>query len=138
MIMKYKFIPYESIGPFQFMMPRKEVRNKVESTPREFKKSKFSKNTTDAFEGFHAFYTQDDKLEAIEFFNNDVGVLLNDDNLFDYKLSDLKKMLADNDPDMKVEDGGFISFKYGVAVSNASSPTDEIESILTFRKGYYD
>ena len=61
------FIPYESIGSVRFGSTREIVRK---DNPKyiEFRKNKFSRNTTDNYGLYHVFYTKENCVEAVEVF----------------------------------------------------------------------
>lgn len=96
----------------------------------EFRKNKFSKNTTDDFKSFHVYYNAENEVEAIEFFPES-GLEFNDKKLFEMKFSDF------NFEDTDIErDSCSITFKtLGFSVYSPSN--SKIESIVVFRKGYY-
>ena len=53
---KWEFKPLESIGCIKFGMDRDEVHRLLGAECVEFKKNKFSKNTSDDYKKFHIFY----------------------------------------------------------------------------------
>jgi len=64
--MKTFIINRNGVDAFGFSLDRETVRRKENGEYKEFRKNKFSKNTTDDFGAFHAFYDETDRLEAIE------------------------------------------------------------------------
>ena len=67
-MVKWIATPLVEINGVKFGMPRSEVRTVLGGKYKEFKKSKFSKNTTDDFGICHVLYNKDDKCEAVEVF----------------------------------------------------------------------
>jgi hypothetical protein len=126
---KYVFVPYESFDGVKFGASRVDVRS-VFGDFAEFSKTKFSKNTTDDFGSFHAYYDSADTLEALEVFEGEV--LLDGVQIF-YK--DKDKMFAaieivDGEP-VNTKDT-ILSTKLGLS---AHAP-EVVESILLYRNGY--
>ena len=58
--MKINVVPLQEVNGVKFGMHRNEVRA-ILGEAREFKKSKFSKNTTDDFGYCHVFYDTDNQ-----------------------------------------------------------------------------
>ena len=110
------------LGNELFNMNREEFRNLVGTKPKEFRKSKFSKNTTDDFGNLHAFYTKDNKLDSIEYFGNKKD-----------KFSRVKRLLSKVDPNLRSDRAGIISDRYGVAVAGGNDPSDRVESLVYTR-----
>lgn len=127
---KFDIKSYVSVGNINLGEERNSVRNK-NGNYKEFKKSKYSKNTTDDFSSFHVFYDADNKVIAVEFFEN---VYLNDINLFSKTYKELKDLFHDSSD--KEDDSGIIFTKYGFSVYSPDKQT--IETVLVFKKGYYD
>ncbi len=125
-------IPYDGIGKVHFGNNREIVRDNLGSY-KEFRKTKFSTNTTDDFGFCHAFYTKDNTLEAIEFFP-EAQLLYKDKALFSFSLSEIKTFFADNG--IKEDDCGARFPKYGVSVYAPNG--DKIESIMIYSKSYFD
>lgn len=126
---KWTAIPQIEINGVKFGMPRSEVRNILGSKFKEFKKSKFSKNTADDFGVCHVFYTREDKCEAVEVFSG-CEVSVNGELLFPLDIPSLKKRIADLEEDT----GSYISKKLSIGIY---APTGTPESILFGGTGYY-
>ena len=124
-----KVIPLSEVNGVKFGMKRSEVRN-ILGKATEFRKTKFSKTTTDDFGFCHVFYNQDDECEAIEIFE-EVEVQIDDITVFPNDATILKSMLTD----FEEEDCGFISKSKSIGVY---APEGRMESILFGCKGYYD
>ena len=130
---KFVFIPLESIGGIRFSAKREDVRKEF-GKYTEFKKNKFSKNTTDDFGFCHVFYDSDDLCEAVEFFN-DVAIIYDESNISNSSYGDIKNFLSEKDSALEIDDDGIVSKNCGISVY---APDKTVESILVFRKGYYD
>lgn len=124
-----KAIPLSEVNGVKFGMKRCDVR-KVFGEATEFKKSKFSKTTTDDFGFCHVFYNQSDECEAIEIFDEN-EVQIDDITVFPDNADKLKSML----PDTEDDDCGFISKSKSIGVY---APDGKMESILFGCIGYYD
>ena len=127
---KFVINSLSSVGAIHFGESRDEIRS-VFGSFTEFKKTKFSKNTTDDFKNFHVYYTPDNKVEAVEFFK-DVELEFEGKNIFKMDFSEL------NFNDTSIEkDATSITYKtLGFSVYSPSK--SEIESVVVFAKGYYD
>ncbi|MCM1277316.1 MAG: hypothetical protein NC299_18485 [Lachnospiraceae bacterium] len=120
--------PLESVNGIRFGAQREIVRNAFGSF-EEFKKSPFSKNTSDDFGDFHIFYDSNNCFEAVEIFEAEVKI--NNTVIFPGTLAEANKLIADlksNDPDY------WISKEQSVGLC---APDGEIESILFGIKKYY-
>ena len=91
--------PLERVGSVYFGMNREEVRN-ILGDYKEFKKSKFSKNTADDFETCHVFYDLDNNCEAIELFSN-INIKIDEDTILPTKFNEIFKLLEKIDEDEK-------------------------------------
>lgn len=127
--MKFLFSPNKSVGKIKFGSDRKEVRSVLSGFLGEFKKNRFSKNTTDEFECCHVYYDAEDKCNAVELFAAN-ELIYENKNLFSLSVSELEKLF----PDMIEEYGSYCSKKYSVGVSFDEG---KAESILVGCKDYY-
>ena len=125
--------PLKNAGDISFGMSRSKVRE-VLGEYREFKKSKFSSNTTDDFNICHLYYNQNNECEAIEFFENVIIKIENEivfPNEFD-KICDILKRL---DRNLEIEEESCTSVKYSIGVY---APRGKVEAILFGCEGYYN
>ena len=129
-MVKWSATPLKEINGVKFGMPRSEVRTVLGGKFREFKKNKFSKNTTDDFGICHVFYTQDDKCEAVEVFD-ECEVSINGKRVFPAEISALKEQIDDLEEDT----GSYISKKLSIGIY---APGGTPESILFGEAGYYE
>ena len=127
---KYEIKSYVSVGNINFGEERDSVRLK-NGNYKEFKKSKFSKNTTDDFSSFHVFYDAENKVNAVEFFES---VYMNNIDLFSKTYEELKNIFLDST--CEEDDCGIIFKSYGFSLYSPDKKT--IESVLVFKKGYFD
>ena len=123
---------YESVGNIKFGASRETVR-KNNGPYKEFKKSRFSKNTTDDFSGFQVFYNEDNTVCAVEIFR-ETELLFRGISLFSKTYPELKALLKDSNA---AEDSSGITYKT-LGFSVYAPEQKEIESILVFCKGYFD
>lgn len=123
-----KATPLSEVNGVRFGMKRNEVRS-IFGEAKEFKKSKFSKTTTDDFGFCHVFYNLNDECEAIEIFDES-EVQINGKTIFPKGVDILRSMLTD----LEEDESGFISKSQSIGVY---APNDKMESILFGCTGYY-
>ena len=121
--------PLKRIDGILFGIDRGEVRKYFGNNFEEFKKSKFSKNTTDDYGYCHIFYDEDNKFEAIEFFD-EVTIIIDDIIVFPNRIEVIKKVSDDFEKDEE----SYISKEKSIGIY---APNDRMESILLGIKGYY-
>lgn len=131
---KIEIEPYERAGNIKFGSERETVR-KDNGNFKEFRKSRFSKNSTDDFSSFHVFYSEDDRVEAVEFFRES-NLYFHDIQLFSQSYSDLKARFNALDSNITEDESGIIYKTLGFSVYSPDG--EQVESILVFEKGYYD
>lgn len=133
---------YKSVGELLFSMNKKEIRNLLGNEYKEFKKSKYSKTFTDDYKFAHIYYNEDDKFEAIEFFNEQsISLTLNNKELIGIPYNDLKDFILTLDDELLIESDNFTSKKLGIGayapgVSNNNNTIPE--TIIVFKNGYYE
>lgn len=125
---KISVIPLSEVDGIKLGTKRAEVR-KIFGEAKEFKKSKFSKNTTDDFGFCHVFYNVNDECEAIEIFN-DVKVYIQEKLVFPTSIDKAEMVLGN----LKKEEDSYISVDKSVGIY---APNGKMESILFAVKGYY-
>lgn len=131
---KIEIETYNKVGNIKFGSDREIVRQE-NGNFTEFRKSRFSKNSTDDFSSFHVFYTENNKVEAVEFFKES-NLYFHGIQLFSQSYANLKAKLNGLDSNI-IEDTSSIIYKT-LGFSIYSPDQEEIESILVFEKGYYD
>jgi hypothetical protein len=120
--------PKDNVNGLKFGMDRELVRERLGAPVKEFKKSKYSKNTTDDYGGFHVFYDAENNFEAVEIFEGTVSV--EGTVLFPGTLQNI----LDYDESFEREDDGCTSVKLEIGVY---APDNCTESILIGCEGYY-
>ena len=127
---KWVIKPLESVGKIKFEMNREEVHNLFNEKCTAFKKTKYSKNTADDYGRFHVFYTEDDKVEAVEIFEG-IELMLDGEVLFPLKACDIEKRLPG------IEHEGDYYTQVGKSIGIEVEDGDCV-SILAGIKGYYE
>ena len=127
-------IPTESVGLVRFGMTREVVRTTVGSTFTEFRKTRFSKNTTDDFGFMHVFYDEKNTCEAVELFN-DCVVIVDSVCLMPSDKSDTDNWLKARDDSSEIHPDDSVSKLLSIGIAASSG---KVESILFGRFGYYD
>lgn len=122
-------VPFASVGNVAFDSKREDVRNSL-GTYTEFKKSRFSKNTTDNFGGFHVFYTQNNEVEAIEIFPF-VKAVYNGKNIFELSKQEVISLFGDEN--FKEEEESLVFPSYGIEVVIEE---ERVSSVFAHTKGY--
>ena len=126
---KWELIPNVSVGKIRFGMKRDELHSLFETKCTEFKKSKYSKNTSDDYGWFHVFYTPDNLVEAVEFFDG-VELKLNGKVIFPINTEDIGSAI----PGIEKEGNSFTHIEKSIGIEAEDS---KAESILVGAKGYY-
>lgn len=121
--------PRNDINGIKFGMTRETVRKILSIGVKEFKKSKYSKMTTDDFGICHVFYNAHDECEAVEIFD-DVTVTVNGKIVFPKEISAAKEIF----PDLEEENDSYISKSGSVGIY---APNGKMESILFGAEKYY-
>lgn len=127
---KWELIPNVSVGKIRFGMTRDELHNLFEAKYTEFKKSKFSKNTADDYGSFHVFYTPDNLVEAVEFFE-DAELELDGQVIFPINIEDIEGAI----PGIEKEGNSFTHIEKSIGIE---AEANQAESILIGAKGYYE
>ena len=122
----------KNVGNIEFGMLRDQVRNLLGEC-REFKKSKFSSYTTDDFGYCHVYYTEDNRCEAVEIFN-EVIVRIDNQVIFPLNFLSTCQILKELDGEVQIEKEYCTSIKQSIGVY---APEGKAESILFGSKGYY-
>lgn len=129
---RLEFESYKSVGNVSFLESREAVRKELGEFS-EFKKNKYSENTTDDFKGLHVYYDKENTVEAIEIFKEN-ELLYKNTNLFSLNFSQIKEFLADN----HIEEDDSSCIFYTIGLSVYAPEKNKIESILIFKKDYYN
>lgn len=89
-----------------------------------------SKGTVDVYPSIHMYYSEDNKLEAVELFGKNVGMSINAQLVFPGTLGDAKKIL----PDLVEYFGSYVSKSWSIGISVEG---ENIVSVLAGCKNYY-
>ena len=126
-------IPTESVGSIRFGMTREMVRAAAGSIFTEFRKTRFSKNTSDDFGFMHVFYDEKDMCEAVELFSDSV-VIVDGVCLMPSEKSDIDVWLKARDGSSEIHPDDSVSKLLAIGIAASSG---KVESILFGRVGYY-
>jgi hypothetical protein len=137
--MKNTYKPFEGTNNVSFGDKRYEIRKKLNSNYKEFKRNQFSENTLDYFEelGFFILYSKEDICEAIEFTNNS-NLYNNGENLFSLSYSELRNKYDNASSNIEEEDEVGITYHDLGFGANCECSTNKIESIIIFSKDYWN
>ncbi len=128
---KWQLIPNVSVNNLRFGVDRDTVLKELGKPKRSFRKGMSSPNTTDEYQSCHVYYSEDDKLEAIEFFGVEITIYVDQQQLFPGTLTDAKSIF----PDLEEDYGSYISKVNSVGIG---AEDERIESVLVGRKNYYE
>lgn len=129
---KFEICLVASVNEIPFGSARTIVRDALGNDFKEFKKSKYSKNTTDDFGSCHVFYSSNDTMDAIEIFP-DATICVNTTKIsFEYPV--LIEWIKHLDPEAEEDSDGIVSKKLSIGVY---APYQQVESILFGKQGYY-
>lgn len=126
----FTITPFSNVGDIKFDSNREVVRKQLGKFV-EFRKTRFSRNTTDDFGGFHVFYSVDNTVDAVELFPIETIVIFGGQNLFTLNRNELVEIFSDTK--LKEEDG-YLSFEsFGVEISMEDNI---VTSILVHKRNY--
>ncbi|MBU3178385.1 hypothetical protein KPL47_18840 [Clostridium estertheticum] len=134
-----EFVPYKSIGMVNFGMLREEVRQKL-GEYYEFKKTEFSKNTTDDFRFVHAYYDENNRLEAVECFE-EAKIIFDNVDMMALNTKQLKAFLGNESIEYIIDESGLQADSVGISAyipDIMNNKEAKVETLLLFKKGYYD
>lgn len=124
-----KVCPLISVDGIPFGTSRADVRNACGNDFREFKKSTFSKNTSDDYGTFHVFYDKNNCMNAIEFFEG-ATVYVGSTQVFPANLKTVSRVFEN----LREDGGSYTSIEDSVSFTLAG---ENIECILFGTKGYF-
>jgi hypothetical protein len=135
----YVIDSYQGFNDINFGLSSQEIEAKLKKKPRKILKQINDKYETDAYDDFYVYYDEMGKCEAVEF-NNNSELIFNQINLLKKNYHDVEKLLSSLDFNIEIDDVGFTSYKYGIGVyaPYKSELNAKIESVIIFRRGYYD
>jgi hypothetical protein len=140
--MKFEIHSHEGAGPIRFGMTTTEVREAMGEEFESFMKGSDSEHPTDVFteSQCYVFYDASGKVKAIEFWEPAQPTLGGVD-LLGLSYADLVKLIRAQDPDVEVNLEGFESLNLGIgsyAPDGEDEPESPAETVIVFRRGYYD
>lgn len=133
--MEYQITPYESVGPIKFSMTQQEVQTALNEHYETFRRGPFATGDTETYGQCFVNYDAAGHCDSVEFFG-DANVKFKETSPFSLSCAELRKLLAP----VEDNDSGFTSFEYGIGVyaPYEEDEPDKVESIIAFKKGYYD
>lgn len=140
--MDYRINPYESLENISLGLNRKEIREFLKESHIEFYRNKFSKTPVDFYEALGLFINYDENFscEAIEIVQPANPILFSV-QLLKKSYALIEEQIAEWDNELEITNTGFTSYKFGVGVyapNKDESPNEAAESVIIFKKGYYD
>jgi len=131
MAQEYIVNPCVGFNNVQLNEKREDVRIKLGQF-NEFKKNKFSKNTSDDFGDIHVYYDENDTVEAVEFFEGEV--FIRSDKLFPIDKTSLFEILKEIDNNTVLTEDSISSKELCIS---AYAPGEKAESLLIYREDYF-
>lgn len=133
--------PLSGVGPIAFGMTRQQLRSIFGTPTSSFARTPESVPCDEYRpQGFFVYYMADDTVEAVEFFAPST-VLLGEHSLLGEAFEKSRLHMLERDQNLSVEADGLTSNAFGIALFAPSANDDPTlcpESILVFRKGYFD
>lgn len=143
--MKYILYPYYGFKNEQndicltFDMSKLNVHDFLGKEPN------YIMSTLEYYDDFRIDCNNDNKVIAFEFFSSANVVIksenffnLKEINLFSLSNKELSKLIKKCDSSAKIDASGIIFLKYRIGTYCESSNINKSESIIIFKKGYYD
>lgn len=130
---KITVVPLEKVGKIQLGMSRTALRQVMGSNFTEFRKSKFSKNTSDDYKYLHVFYNVNNECTAVEVFS-DCEIIIAE-SVLPRTAKEFNKWLLQQDNDAEITEFGATSKKLSIGMS---AMENQVESILFGKTGYYE
>lgn len=126
-------VPLENAGKIQFGMTRDALRQAMGADFTEFRKSRFSKNTSDDYKFLHVFYNEQNKCVAVEVFKECEITIAG--TVIPWDAREFGKWLLQQDNTAEISESEAISKKLSIGMS---AMENHVESILFGMPGYYD
>lgn len=124
-----EIIPFISVGNVAFDSNREDVRNNI-GNYTEFRKTRYSKNTTDNFGCFHVFYAPNNKVDAIEIFPF-VKAVYSGRNIFELSKQEVISLF--NDVSFKEDEESLVFPSFGIEVVIEE---ERVTSVFAHKKDY--
>ena len=127
---KWEVIPLVSVGPIKMGMTRDDVHGLFKEKCKEFKKTKYSKNTTDDYGKFHVYYTSDNLVEAVEIFEG-IELSLYNNVIFPIKVCEIENKISG----IEKNESSYIHKAKSIAIETGE---EMAESILVGAEAYFN
>ncbi len=140
----YTLEPFVGFDDVKFGMTPKQVQEKLGREPEKFQKTADCKQLTDDYGDFLVYYNDETgAFEAVEFHNGSKeDVEFQGIHPFAMPYKDLEDTFSSMDADIDIDDDGFVSEKFGIAVyapyGDEDAPEGGTQSFLLYERGYYD
>jgi hypothetical protein len=135
--------PFLRIGDLHFNDSRKEIRIKInESHSEGLNEFQGIKDYYDYFlnSEIKVYYDEENSISAFEFYKG--PLTFNGIDLLTESYENLVKLFCSLDSELKVEETGFTSRKCGIGIEAVYAAIEDqtapAESVIVFKKGYYD
>lgn len=131
--------PYKGFNDIEFGLSPREIEKKLKKRPRKVLKQNYDKYETDAYDDLYIYYDEEGKCEAVEF-NCGAKLIFNKAKIFEKSYQDIESFIGNMDPDIEIDEVGFTSYKFGIGVyaPYKSEINSKVESVIIFKRGYYD
>jgi hypothetical protein len=141
MTLDFEITPYRNVGPIEFGMARARVRLTLGAHYSEFWKSDTSTNSSDSYDasGLIIYYDNADLVEAVEIAPPAIA-RFEGINLLGMPAKSVVELFHRLDEGLTVDDFGLTSLAYGVGayIPDMDAAMDPPESVIAFRRNYYD
>lgn len=131
-IKKFVVRPLSDIEGIKFGTSRDDVRKKIGEKYKEIQKNTFSKNTMDVYPDFHIYYSEENVLEAIEFFG-ERKVIIDEHIIFPGNVEEARDLL----PSLKWDGYAWTDKKKSISITPSEQDPDIIGAVLVGCKGYF-
>ena len=129
---KWTILPVISVNDVPFLSSREEVRVRIDLPFQEVKKTPLSANTMDVYDGFHVFYDEQNRFNAVEVFG-DYKIAIRGKTVFPGTITKAKKLL----PDLEYDGYGYTSVSQSIGITVNPDNEDRIDGILFGCSNYY-
>lgn len=135
----YVIKSYQGFNDLKIGWTSLEIEEYMKIKPSKFKKNNNDLVETDAYDDFFVYYDDDGKSEAIEF-NSNADLKFETITFFDRNYSNVEADFRKIDSNIEIDELGFISNKFGIGVyiTNKDEEDSKIESVIIYKRGYYD
>jgi hypothetical protein len=142
--MDYILRPYIGFNDIRFGMTSEEISKLMWLKPTHFKKGD-DENNSDMYEDFFVYYSNNGEADAFEFFPPAKIKLISDflpqtlgEDLFSIPFEKINELLLNSDKSAEDDGYGMVSEKVGIGTYREDFDNINAESIIIFKKGYYE